>query len=827
MPRSEPTQAPVPSAQPAPGPAVSTTGILALTVAALYFGRDIFIPLALAVLLSFILAPALIRLRRLGVPRVAAVIVVVLVALSAVAGVAVAVGAQLVQLAENLPTYQRNISDKIKSLRESAPGGGIVEKVTGTVRSLGRELSKQDPATPAADGRESVAAPHREPVPVVIEPAPAQPLEVIQNVLSPLLGPLGTAGLVVLFIVFILIEREELRDRFLKLVGGGDLQRTTEAITEAAERVSRYLVMQLIVNVTYGIPIGIGLWLIGVPNAVLWGVLATVLRFIPYIGPWLAAVFPLTIAFGLDPGWSMLAWTVALFLATELVSNNAVEPWLYGSSTGLSSFAIILAAIFWTLLWGPVGLFLATPLTVCLVVIGRYVPSFEFLGVLLGSDPVLTPAERLYQRLLAGNLEEATEIAHQHVDAASAVSFFDEVAIPALRLADGDRQRSADAHFRREIADGMITVLREVQDYTAPGPAPAAGKQAPDRAAPPEQEPARVLCIAGRTELDLAAAEIVAARLEELGISAATMAPMAVSRGAIGQIDLHGIDAVCIGYFHHAPDVYARFVARRLLRRAPRLAIVVCRWNGADTSAAAPAGSVQDTTLPMVSSVEAAARHVVAALNARNASPAASAVSEAEREAVGRLQHRGIEPGANPAIDRLIAELSDTMGTPVVMLAPVEETGSAEAGTSEGGSVEAGTSERGSAVTSATPGSGPARSEAGTSGNASSSLALSRMLCAAVVTAGNTIAVDDVAKDERFEANAILVEKGVRSLLIAPLRRTSGRTIGALCVLGSREAHIGQPEVHAIEAAAADVVASMATARDVALPRAREARVGQ
>ena len=263
-----------------------------------------------------------------------------------------------------------------------------------------------------------------------MEPPRPRPLEVIQTIVGPLLAPLATAGLVVIFVIFVLLEREDLRDRFIKLAGAGDLQKSTQAINDAAARVSRYLLMQLVVNLTYGIPIGIALYFIGVPNAVLWGLLAAVLRFVPYLGPFLAALFPIALAIAVDPGWTMLFWVVGLFLMAELVSNNVIEPWLYGSSTGLSSLAIIMAAIFWTTLWGPVGLFLATPLTVCLVVIGRYVPQLEFLGVLLGSDPVLAPEERLYQRLLAGNLEEAVEMAEDYVDEHSSREFYDNVGHP-------------------------------------------------------------------------------------------------------------------------------------------------------------------------------------------------------------------------------------------------------------------------------------------------------------------------------------------------------------------------------------------------------------
>ena len=229
-----------------------------------------------------------------------------------------------------------------------------------------------------------------------------KPLEVLQNLIIPLVSPLATTGLIIIVTIFMLLDRENLRDRFIRLVGYGDLHRTTEALQDAGRRVGQYLLMQLVVNVTYAIPITIGLWLLGIPNALLWGVLALVLRFVPYIGPAIGMLLPMLLALAVAPGWSLVLWTGALFLVMELISNNVVEPWLYGSKTGLSPLAIIVAAIFWTWLWGPVGLILSTPLTVCLVVLGRHVPQFEFFEVLFGNEPVLEPKERLYQRLLAG-----------------------------------------------------------------------------------------------------------------------------------------------------------------------------------------------------------------------------------------------------------------------------------------------------------------------------------------------------------------------------------------------------------------------------------------
>jgi predicted PurR-regulated permease PerM len=507
---------------PAPSSGVLTAGGVVLAIAALYFGQDVFVPFALAVLLSFALAPLVLWLRRLRLPRIPAIVLAVAFAGSIIGGIAFVVAGQLVQLASNLPSYQQTISAKLQSLRSTAPGSGVVGQVTETIRELSQELSAPRPDPEANLGqRGGFATGQRTPIPVTLEPGSAQPIQVIQTVLGPLIAPLATAGLVVVVVIFILIEREDLRDRFIKLAGPGDLQTSTEAVNEAAARVSRYLLMQLVVNLTYGVPLGIGLYLIGVPNALLWGLLAALLRFVPYLGPFLAALFPVALAFAVDPGWSMLGWTVALFLTLELLSNNVVEPWLYGASTGLSSLAIITAAIFWTSLWGPVGLLLSTPLTVCLVVIGRYVPQLEFLGTLLGSDPALAPEERFYQRLLSGNIEEAVEIAEGFVDERDAAAFFEEVAIPALRQAENDRHRNtSDTNYRRIVAEGSLVVLREVEDHVrerreeeqasaaanvvsdaepAESVSAVRGEDAPVPTAPPAPtDHGKIVCIAGR-----------------------------------------------------------------------------------------------------------------------------------------------------------------------------------------------------------------------------------------------------------------------------------------------------------------------------------------
>ncbi|HYF57251.1 MAG TPA: AI-2E family transporter, partial [Salinarimonas sp.] len=504
-----------PAGTPPPTPLLSTASGIVLVIGALYFGQDIFIPFALATLLAFALTPLVDWFRRIRFPRIAAVITAVALAFVLIAGIAYVVGTQLVQLANNLPAYQTTIQQKIRSLQSSAPGGGVVDRVTTTIQDLSKELSsstsQETSAAPGPDARGRQA--EREPIPVRIEQGQAQPLQVIRTIVGPLLAPLATAGIVVVFVIFVLLEREDLRDRFIKLVGAGDLQKSTHALNDAAARVSRYLLMQLVVNLTYGVPIGVALYFIGVPNAVLWGLLAAVLRFVPYLGPFLAALFPLALAFAVDPGWTMLLWVAALFLGAELISNNVVEPWLYGSSTGLSSLAIITAAIFWTTLWGPVGLFLATPLTVCVVVIGRYVPHLEFLGVLLGNDPVLAPEERFYQRLLAGNLEEAVDLAETYVDEHSSGEFYERIGLPALRLAENDRQRSvSDMTYRRQVAETATCVVREIEDHVREG---GRSEEASEAVSRQFVSPVRVLCVAGRTELDRAASEMVAGVLGE------------------------------------------------------------------------------------------------------------------------------------------------------------------------------------------------------------------------------------------------------------------------------------------------------------------------
>ncbi|WP_158046163.1 AI-2E family transporter [Skermanella pratensis] len=571
--------------QPA-APSVSpgtTLGIIVTVVAALYFGRDILMPVALAILLSFALAPIVIRLRRWGLGKILSVILVVLLMFMAILGFGTLVASQLVDLARNLPSYEQNIRAKIQSVRGATEGGGggVIDQASEMLRDLSKELEQA--TAPSTEGVARQAGENGRfdvlrPIPVEIhEPRPS-PWNEIQTFLGPLVAPIGTAGIVLVFVIFMLLQREDLRDRLIRLVGANDLHRTTEAMDEAGARVSRYLLMQLIINVTYGIPVAIGLYFIGVPNPVLWGVLAMVLRFIPYVGPVVSAFFPIVLSFAVSPGWTDPLLTIGLFLGLELFSNNVLEPWLYGSSTGLSPLAVITAAVVWITLWGPVGVLLATPLTVCLVVIGRHVPQLQFLHVMFGNDPVLPIEARFYQRLLARDPAEAAELAEEAAGQRPLAVLYDELIVPALHLAEADRQRGAfDNATQAAIAEGIDTVVETLDDYEEP---PASEGDAVKTPA----APVRVLCIAGRNELDRAAAVLTAHLLERDGFKAEALPCEAVSLRNLAKLDTSDVRLVCLSYLNPGSVQHARRVVRRLRGKlGTSTPIVVGLWSGPGT----------------------------------------------------------------------------------------------------------------------------------------------------------------------------------------------------------------------------------------------------
>jgi predicted PurR-regulated permease PerM len=390
--------------------AASAAVVAAVLVAAVYFGRPLLVPLALSILLAFALAPVAEFLRRLKLGRITAVILTVTLAVLLISGVAAFIGTQLAWLAQSLPQYQQNMVAKIQLVEGSAANNGIVQSAINLFNNMSDQIANVPHDENSSQLESKTTSQRTDPaVPVVIRnPAPS-PIEVIQNVGGPLLEPLANLAIIIIFVIFILLQKEDLRDRFIMLAGARDLQRTTTALDDGAERLSRYLLLQTAVNTTFGTAIGLGLWAIGVPNPALWGLIAAIFRFVPYVGVPIAALLPIALAFAVDPGWSKLLWTLGLFSLLEAITGQAVEPWLYGRNMGLSAIAVVMAAGFWTFVWGPVGLLLSTPLTMCLVVIGRHVDQLRFLDVMLGDRPPMAPEESFYLRMMAGNPDEAAE----------------------------------------------------------------------------------------------------------------------------------------------------------------------------------------------------------------------------------------------------------------------------------------------------------------------------------------------------------------------------------------------------------------------------------
>ena len=365
----------------------------AIVIAGLYFGREVLLPLALAILLSFVLTPPLLLLRRIKLPRVVAVSIVVGASFAIILALGWVISREVTQLASNLPSYQYTLSEKIKSLRESMPRSPTLERAGEALSELQKELAtpEVEPAKPKVGA--NAAHPDDKPMQVEIREHEPSGMELFQRIAGTVLPPLATAGIILLFVVFILYQREDLRDRLIRLFGGSDLQRATATLNDAATRLSRYFLSLIAINFSFGAVITLALWLIGIPSPIVWGVLAALMRFVPFIGPYIAAAFPVLLAAVVDPGWSTVLLTSALFLVTELTMGQVVEPLVFGRGTGITPLAVIVSTVFWTWLWGSLGLLLAMPITVFLAVLGRHVEGLQFFEILLSDEPALTPEE--------------------------------------------------------------------------------------------------------------------------------------------------------------------------------------------------------------------------------------------------------------------------------------------------------------------------------------------------------------------------------------------------------------------------------------------------
>jgi predicted PurR-regulated permease PerM len=733
-------------------------------------------PLALAFLLSFVLDPWVGRLKHLGLPRSIAVIVVVAVALALLGLAGAMLANQVHSVSAQLPAYQNNIQHKLSVLRERAGKPGMFDGAIRMFKTIENAVDKAPAAANTSDGHAVSNVKLLEHV-QLDEHAPA-PFEETLSWLESAAKPLTTAGIVLVFVVLVLLDRIDLRDRLLRL-WSGSLHRSTDALDEAGARISKYLTMQLVVNLSYGVPMAAGLWLIGVPGAFLWGAVAAVMRFVPYIGPIISAIFPLALAFAVDPGWARFLWTIALIGSLEMLTINIVEPWLYGKSTGLSAMSILVAATFWTALWGPIGLIMSTPLTVCLLVIGHHLPRLKFLNVLLGSQPALDAPTRIYQRLLAGDTEEAIELASEQVEASSLPAFYEQTGIPVLRMATHDHASVATAEHRHRVVRGMEALIDDLREQQSV-PSDGAGLNA--------------LCIGGKWEVDNLAAKMLAHSLSISGLPSEHRLAAPVNADFLGGLELRGAGAICVSYFSPEPQVQARYFCKRLRRRWPNAHIVLALWNAPPELLSEEACRALGADAVITSLNEAIMRLAHTAGVASDAGYLVAPIPAADVERIAALRASGaLDARAGPIFDAASHRAADIFDVPMALVSLISEDVQEIRGSF--GSVPALTTGVG----------GPVRRE-------DLNMPRSLSMCGHVVANAQTLVVPDVARDVRFANNPALQGR-LRFYAGAPLRDKQGHVLGTLCLLGSEPRTLSDRDVKLLEALATDIMESLHNAQ--------------
>ena len=557
----------------APTSTISPVIGLVIAIAVLYFARDLLIPLAFALLLAFLLTPIVKRLEGWKIPRAPASVLVLIFASALVSVVGYFVATQLISIAESLPQYSGKLSAKIQALEGGSNG---LRDVLSQLQDMGRQITEKKPerSFPGVEGKNAPASGTPAPIPVEIVEEHSV-VQAIRDYAGTLLRPLGTAGLIVVFSIFMLIDRDNLRYRLLRLMGQQKLQATTKAMDDAGQRVSRYVLLQFCVNAGFGTIIAFGLYLIGVQYWLLWGVLGIFLRFLPYIGPVIAGFVPFAVTLAVSDGWRTPLLVVGLFLVTEAIIGNFVEPLLYGVHTGLSAVAILVSAIFWTVVWGPIGLVLATPLTVCITVLGRYTPQLEFLNILLGDEPVLTPSVIFYQRLLALDQQDALNVLENLGKDKPLIQVFDEIVIPALAMAERDRHTGQlDARREEFLVESINEFVTELAEAEA---IPITGRQLQNT---------RVFCIPAHDAADEIAAAMCAHFLTQEGFPAITF-PVSDSPGELIR-NLGGgpDDVVCISAVPPFSAGNAKKVAKSILEHGNPPHIVAGLWTYAPSGEA-------------------------------------------------------------------------------------------------------------------------------------------------------------------------------------------------------------------------------------------------
>ncbi len=525
--------------------------------AILYFGQEILIPIVLAILLSFLLSPLVRMLQKIKIPKTPAIIGVVLVAFTVLFGVAAVVATTLTNLAGDLPQYESNLRDKARSLKFATSGGDTIEKAANVLKDLQTELQKPEKSP-------SVAIVSVKPIPVEVRHTSYGPLDPVISIASVLIHPMAQLGIVVLMVVLILFNKEDLRNRLIRLIGTGDLNRTTEALDEAGNRLGKLFTAQILINAITGGFIGCALALIGIPGAILWGVLTAILRFVPYVGTLMAAVFPIIIAIAIGDGWSLALETAGTIVLVEIVVGQVLEPLLFGKMTGLSPVAIVAAAAFWAALWGPIGLILATPMTIGLLVIGRNIESLNFFEVLLGNEDVLTPDHAFYQRMLASDSIEAAGLAYEYIKEERIEEYLSLVAIPGLMRAHDDQLRGVLSTERQTaIAHTFSETLDEIlADYVKT-----------------ENTSQAVLLVSAPGALSFAATLAFSGLLNFKNVPHQMLPQDAIAPGQLGGLDLSSVKFICLCYLTSPSDAKHTYLLRRISARASEAKIISVAWS--------------------------------------------------------------------------------------------------------------------------------------------------------------------------------------------------------------------------------------------------------
>ncbi len=569
--------------------------LIAFVVATLYLGQSVLIPLALAILLTFVLSPVVTWFQR-WIGRTLGILLVVMMLFIVVGGAGWLLGRQLVEVGAKIPDYKLNIADRLRAFR--IPSTGALARLSGMIEDLKKELPGRQAPPPEkaeADKLKQKATEVTTPVPVkIVESANVGIVQLAQKAFVFLLGPLGKMALVLLLLIFMLFEREDLRGRLIRVISQGDIRSTTQAMNDAGSRLSHYLRLQLLVNVAYGISVAVGLLILGIPNAVLWGAVSGLLRYIPYVGVWVAAIAPIALSLAISSNWHLPLFTLGLFVFFEFIYSNIVEPWLYGTKTGIAPVALIVGAVFWTWIWGPIGLLLTTPLMVCLVVLGRHVPSVKFLSILLSDQKALLPHEEFYIRLLAIDPDELSRFMDEYLHEHSLTDFCDTVIIPSIIMIEIDYRRGTiDERQRGELFRRLREIIEDMRAHP-PGPS-SSFKELPPK--PPSQTPTaqahHILSLPAHTEADELAARMLT-RLLILKGGTGTTAPARLSDEALlDLIEKQAVEAISISVVAPSKTTRARNGIEKIRSRFPRLKIVVLLLRGVERDAG-PNQSLRD-----------------------------------------------------------------------------------------------------------------------------------------------------------------------------------------------------------------------------------------